>query len=118
MNVRLNGLCTLPEKWGAMEIYEIIAWEGERGLSYCLNCGDRDERYQPLYKDDFLPGQIVKCVCCGEVIRGESKAGFRDNNVVFCLECADPFTDERIAEQDFPPQKKVVCHRCGKVIQG
>ena len=100
-----------------MEIYEIIAWEGEKGWAFCLNCGDRDERYQPLYKDDFLPGQIVKCFRCGKVIRGKSIAGFRDNNLVFCLECSNPFTDEPVAEQDFPPGEKIVCHCCGKMIK-
>jgi NAD-dependent SIR2 family protein deacetylase len=100
------------------EVYEIIAWEGERGLVYCVNCGDMDERYQPLYKDDFLPGQIIKCLRCGEVIRGEIIAGLIDVNLFSCLECLNSFRDEPLTEQDFSPGKKVVCHRCGKAIMG
>lgn len=100
------------------EVYEIIAWEGERGLVYCVNCGDMDERYQPLYKDDFLPGQIIKCLRCGEVIRGGTIAGLRDGKFILCLDCNNLFTDEPLAEQDFSPGKKVVCHYCGKTIMG
>lgn len=101
-----------------METYEIIAWEERHGFAYCLNCGDLDELCQPLYKEDFFPGQIVKCVHCGEVIRGETIACFRDDNVVSCLKCANPFTDEPLTEQDFLPGEKIVCHRCGKIIKG
>jgi len=108
---------------GAMEnestpkVYKIIAWEGRKGWAYCVNCGDRDELYQPLYKDAFLPGQIVKCIRCGEVIRTEPIAGFIRDNLVCCLDCVDrggvlgPLTQE-----DFSPGEKVVCHYCGKMI--
>jgi len=101
------------------KVYEIIAWLGRKDWAYCLNCGDRDELYQPLYQDDFLPGQIVKCVLCGEVIIGEAIAGLTLNNLVCCLDCLDrggvlgPLT-----EQDFLPGEKVVCHYCGKTIKG
>jgi hypothetical protein len=98
------------------KVYEIIAWGERHGWAYCLNCGDRDKLYEPLYKDDFFPGEIAKCVCCGEVIRGEMIAGFRDDNFVFCLECVNPFRDEPLTEQDLLPGEKLVCYRCGKII--
>jgi hypothetical protein len=37
--------------------------------------------------------------------------------LVSCLECMNRFTDEPLAEQDFLPVEKVVCHRCGKTIK-
>jgi DNA-directed RNA polymerase subunit RPC12/RpoP len=106
------------EKEGSPEVYEIIAWLGKKDFSYCPDCGDRDELYQPLYKDDFLPGQIITCIRCGKLIRGKMVAGLRDDNLFFCSDCANQFADVPLAEQDLLTGEKVVCHRCGKVIQG
>lgn len=106
------------EKEGSPEVYEIIAWLGKKDFSYCPDCGDRDELYQPLYKDDFLPGQIITCIRCGKLIRGKMVAGRRDDNLFFCSDCANQFADVPLAEQDLLTGEKVVCHRCGKVIQG
>jgi len=98
-------------------VYKIIAWGERKGWAYCLNCGDLEELYQPLYRDDFFPGEIVRCIRCGKLIRGEVIAGFVDDNLFSCLECKNPFTDEPITEQDFLPGEKVICHRCGKIIR-
>jgi len=105
------------EKESRSKLYEITAWAERKGWAYCLKCGDLDELYQPLYRDDFFPGEIVSCACCDEVIRGETIAGLRDGNLFFCLDCKNPFTDEPLTEQDFVPGEKVVCHRCGKTIK-
>ena len=99
------------------KVYRIIAWEGTNGWAYCLNCGDRDELYQPLYKDDFLFGKMIKCVRCGAVIRGKTIAGLIDDNLFSCLECMKPMADEPLTEKDFLPGENVVCHRCGKIIR-
>ena len=106
------------ENESSPKVYRIIAWEGTKGWAYCLNCGDRDEQYQPLYKDDFLLGDMIKCVRCGAVIRGEMTAGLIDDSLFSCLECMNPLADEPLTEQDFLPREKVVCHRCGKIIRG
>jgi len=100
------------------KVYEITAWGERKGWAYCLNCGDLDELYQPLYRDDFFPGEIVRCIRCDKLIRGEMIAGLTDANLFSCLECKNPFTDEPLTEQDFLPGEKVVCHRCGKTIKG
>jgi len=99
------------------KIYKIIAWRQRRDWAYCLNCGDLDELYEPLYKDDFFPGEIVKCIRCGEVIRGEPIAGLTNDTLISCLECVDSKECEPLTEQDFLPGEKVVCHRCGKTIK-
>jgi hypothetical protein len=97
--------------------YRIIAWAGERDWPYCLDCGDLDKLYQPLYRDDFFPGVIIKCHCCGKVIRGKAVAGLIKDKLILCLECASPEVYEPLAEQDFLPDEKVICERCGKTIR-
>jgi hypothetical protein len=106
------------ENENSPKVYRIIAWEGTNGWAYCLNCGDRDELYQPLYKDDFLFGKMIRCVRCGAVIRGEMIAGLIDDDLFSCLECMNPMADEPLTEKDFLPGEKVDCHRCGKIIRG
>jgi len=100
------------------KVYEIVAWREKHGWAYCLNCGDRDELYHPLYKNDFISSEIVECVRCGEVIRREVIAHFKYDNFVACLRCSDPDKDDPLTEQDFLPGEKVVCHYCGKTIKG
>jgi hypothetical protein len=101
-------------KW---KIYKIIAWVGAKDWPYCLKCGDRDELYQPLYRNDFFPGEIIRCLRCGRVIRGEVIAGLIDNKLVLCLECTSAEVYEALAEQDFSPDEKIICDRCGKTIK-
>jgi len=100
-----------------MKEYKIIAWEGRKGWAYCLNCGDRDELYQPLYRDDFIGSGIVRCIRCEELIRGGFIAVLIDGISVSCLECAGSEIHEPLVEQDFSPGENVVCHRCGKIIK-
>ena len=106
------------ENESSPKVYRIIAWEGTKGWAYCLNCGDRDELCQPLHKDDFSLGGMIKCIRCGAVIRGEMIAGLIDDYLFSCLECVNPMVDEPLTGKDFLPGEKVVCHRCGKIIRG
>jgi hypothetical protein len=96
--------------------HRIIVCEGKR-KAYCLNCGDLDERYQPLHRDDFITTDIIRCFRCGEVIRGQAVVGLVDDKLALCLECAGSQVYEPLGEQDLLPGEKAVYHCCGKTVK-